>query len=105
MTDGNLLAPLPASRGEEVFETLLSTPSVRIERIVSSGQVSSDWYDQAQAEWVAVLSGGAVLQFEDEATPRELRAGDHVLIAPHRRHRVTWTDPDRPTVWLAVHYT
>jgi cupin 2 domain-containing protein len=26
-----------------------------------------------------------------------------LLIAPHRRHRVEWTDPDAPTVWLAVH--
>ncbi len=23
---------------------------------------------------------------------------------PHRRHRVEWTTPDEPTVWLAVHY-
>jgi len=31
------------------------------------------------------------------------RPGDHVFLPAHKRHRVTWTDPDRPTVWLAVH--
>ena len=26
------------------------------------------------------------------------------LIPAHRRHRVEWTDPEAPTVWLALHY-
>jgi cupin 2 domain-containing protein len=30
--------------------------------------------------------------------------GDHVHIPAHRRHRVEWTDPAQPTVWLAVHH-
>jgi cupin 2 domain-containing protein len=34
-----------------------------------------------------------------------LNAGSYVDIAPHRRHRVEWTDPDQPTIWLAVHYS
>jgi cupin 2 domain-containing protein len=104
MSDGNLFAALAAKRDDEALETLLSAPGVSIERIISTGQVSADWYDQDRAEWVAVLSGAAALLFEDEMTPRELRAGDYVLITPHHRHRVTWTDPDRPTVWLAVHF-
>lgn len=51
-----------------------------------------------------MLRGAARLRFEDEPRPRELKPGDHVLIAAHRRHRVDWTDPDQPTIWLAVHY-
>ena len=35
--------------------------------------------------------------------PRRLVPGDFVWIAPHRRHRVSWTATDRATVWLAVH--
>jgi cupin 2 domain-containing protein len=27
-----------------------------------------------------------------------------VNIAPHCRHRVEWTAPDEPTIWLALHY-
>jgi len=48
--------------------------------------------------------GAARLRFADETEARELRPGDFVDIAPHRRHRVDWTDPEQPTVWLAIHY-
>jgi cupin 2 domain-containing protein len=52
---------------------------------------------------VLVLSGAARLGFADGETVA-LGPGDWVDIAPHRRHRVEWTDPDAPTVWLAVFY-
>ena len=35
---------------------------------------------------------------------KDLRPGDYVEIPAHARHRVTWTDPDQATVWLAIHY-
>jgi cupin 2 domain-containing protein len=53
---------------------------------------------------VLLLKGAALLRFADEAEPRRLMPGDFVEIAPHRRHRVDWTDPERPTLWLAVFY-
>jgi cupin 2 domain-containing protein len=28
-----------------------------------------------------------------------------VNVLPHRRHRVAWTTPDEPTVWLAIFYS
>ena len=104
--DGNLFAAIPPSLPQELVEVLLANSNVRIERIVSRGHVSPSgfWYDQDQAEWVLVVSGAARLRFENEATPRELRAGSYVQIAAHRRHRVEWTDPHEPTVWLAVFY-
>ena len=85
---------------------LLATGNFRLERIVSNGQATppGEWYDQDTHEWVALLSGGAGLRFEDEAEPRVLRPGDYLLIPAHRRHRVEWTDPGTPTVWLALHY-
>ena len=102
----NLFANLPARAAEEQVAELLSRPGVRIERIVSGGQSSPPafWYDQPEGEWVVVLSGEARLRFEDEAQPRTLGPGDFVDIPAHRRHRVEWTHPDEPTVWLAVHY-
>jgi len=33
-----------------------------------------------------------------------LENGKAVDIAPHRRHRVDWTDPATPTVWLTLFY-
>ena len=38
----------------------------------------------------------------DEARERSLKPGDAVYLPPHTRHRVTWTDPGGPTVWLAL---
>ena len=101
----NLLRDLPPGGAGEVVEHLAATSAVRIERIVSRGEASPDgfWYDQDEAEFVLVLSGAARLRFADgEVTA--LDPGDWVDIAPHRRHRVDWTDPEQPTVWLAVFY-
>ena len=100
----NLLAPLPDTDAAERVDTLLTKPSLRIERIVSRGQASPPgfWYFQAEAEWVLLLTGAARLRFADETEARLLGPGDWVDIAPHRRHRVEWTDLTVPTVWLAV---
>ena len=102
----NLLRDLPAASAAEVTDILLHAPGVRIERIVSHGQASPDgfWYDQDETEWVAVLLGEARLRFADEAAARTLGPGDHLRIPAHCRHRVEWTDPTQPTVWLAVFY-
>jgi cupin 2 domain-containing protein len=102
----NLLAPLPDARGAETIDALLTRTHLRLERIVSFGQSSPPgfWYDQREGEWVLLLAGAAHLRFADEASPRHLAAGDAVDIAPHRRHRIDWTDPARPTVWLALFY-
>jgi cupin 2 domain-containing protein len=102
----NLLAPLPDASAAEIVETLLARPGARIERIVSRGQASPPgfWYDQEEGEWVLLLAGAACLRFADEEAPRRLLPGDCLDIAPRRRHRVEWTDPAAPTVWLAVFY-
>ena len=105
----NLLRDLPDARAGEIVERLVGGAklpgAVRIERIVSHGQASPDgfWYDQDEAEFVALLAGAARLEFADGAVAA-LGPGDFVDIPPHRRHRIASTDPDRPTVWLAVFY-
>jgi cupin 2 domain-containing protein len=101
---GNLLRDLPDAGIGEVSDTLLTAPGLRIERIVSLGQTSPPgfWYDQPDAEFVVLLAGAARLRFADEEAERALGPGDWVQIAAHRRHRVAWTDPEHPTVWLAV---
>ncbi|MCF8174602.1 MAG: cupin [Burkholderiaceae bacterium] len=107
MIAGNILAGLPAAaQAAEQFETLLARPGLRIERIVSRGQASSPgfWYQQADAEWVLLVSGEARLRFEDETESRRLVAGDWLFIAPQRRHRVESTAADVDSVWLAVHH-
>lgn len=102
---GNLFENLPGPAAEEEFTTLAKFRGARIERIVSTGQASPPgfWYDQEQAEWVVLLSGSAGLLIEGEDAPRDLRPGDFVEISARKKHRVEWTDPKEPTIWLAVH--
>jgi cupin 2 domain-containing protein len=102
----NLFTGFPPKLGTERIDELAASKGLRIERIVSTGHASPPgfWYDQPWTEWVVVLSGSAGLLIEGEARPRELRVGDHLLLKPHQRHRVEWTDAQVPTVWLAVHY-
>jgi len=91
---------------EEITEALLDTEHFRLERILSSGQMTppGEWYDQNTNEWVILLSGEAGLLFEGEAEARVMSPGDFVHIPAHKRHRVEWTDPEQKTLWLALHY-
>ena len=103
---GNIFGNLPMRLPREEATVVADRPGAVVERIVSTGQASPPgfWFDQNWAEWVVVLAGAAGLQVEGEAASRVLRPGDYVELPPHVRHRVEWTDPDRPTVWLAVHW-
>ena len=106
METGNLFEHVPRPLAAEAFEELLSSPNVRIERIVSLGHASTPgkWYDQERAEWVLLLAGSASLVFEGETEPLLLQPGSYVHIPAHKRHRVERTDPALPTIWLAIHY-
>ena len=103
---GNLFTRIPEGLANEQVLDLLAAPNLHIERIVSTGQATppGEWLDQSEAEWVILLSGAAQLRFADEASARDLKPGDYVTIPAHCRHRVDWTAPGEPTVWLAVHY-
>jgi cupin 2 domain-containing protein len=103
---GNLFSGAAKRDGEEQIDMLVAGQRLNVERIVSMGHTSPPgfWYDDSRAEWVVLLSGAAVLEFEEDATLHEMRPGDHVLIAPHCRHRVAWTDEAGPSVWLAIYY-
>ena len=100
----NIFDELPQHLPKELVQTLIRAANVRIERIISHGHASPAdfWYDQPQHEWVIVLKGAARIQFEDAMV--EMKPGNFMNIPAHKRHRVEWTTPDEPTVWLAVHY-
>jgi cupin 2 domain-containing protein len=89
----------------EEFQELASSAYVKIERIVSTGHRSPEdfWYNQEQNEWVLVLSGKGVIEYED-GQEIELIKGDYVNIPAHHKHRVKETSEQEPTVWLAVYY-
>ncbi len=104
---GSLSGDLPdAPQAEELFDILLESRGLRVERIVSSGQVTpqSEWLDQVWDEFVLLVSGAARLQIEGEQEEKVLEPADWVLLPARCRHRVTWTQSTPPTIWLAIHY-
>lgn len=105
MEKSDLFQDLPSALEAEAVQVLAQGGTTRIERVVSHGQASPEgfWYDQEEAEWVALLKGGAALSFPD-APDLVLKPGECCLLPPHRRHRVAWTAPDQDTVWLCVFF-
>jgi len=104
---GHLGDGLPAEpQAEELVDTLMQSPGLRIERIVSTGQATpeGDWYDQVWDEFVLLVAGAARLRIEGEEEDRAMQVGDWILLPAHCRHRVEWTQSTPPTVWLAIHY-
>ncbi|MCG3863528.1 MULTISPECIES: cupin domain-containing protein [unclassified Photobacterium] len=101
----NIFSQLPAKLDNEEFIDLLKTDSVRIERIVSQGHITpiDEWYDQSENEWVIVLEGRAEVSFTNGEIKR-LEKGDHLYIPAHQKHRVSWTEPNKLTIWLAVFF-
>ncbi|MEM8777809.1 MAG: cupin domain-containing protein [Cyanobacteria bacterium P01_G01_bin.49] len=89
---------------QELFETIVSTKILKIERIISTGQITPKgiWYDQAQDEWVILLQGEAQLSYEDGSIIN-LKIGDYLLLKAHQKHRVEYTSIDPPCIWLAIH--
>jgi len=101
----NIFTDIPTDMKEEIFQTILSTDFIRIERIISKGQSSPEnfWYDQNENEWVIVLQGKAIIKYDDSSIIT-LKKGDFLLIPAHKKHRVEWTDPNDITIWLAIFF-
>jgi len=96
--------PEKSNTQEELFEALIKTPDILIERIISAGQVSPPdfWYDQEKDEWVVLLQGNAVIEY-DNGEKNELFSGDYLFIPSHLRHRIIYTSANPVCIWLAIH--
>jgi cupin 2 domain-containing protein len=101
----NITDSLPLILTEEQFQTLAQKGNVKIERILSYGQITptGEWYDQTQDEWVMLVRGEAKLEYDD-GSQIDLKKGDYVMIPAHTKHRVAWTIENELTIWLAVHF-
>jgi cupin 2 domain-containing protein len=98
----NLFSDKVSDTKVENFETLLKTPSIHIEKIVSNGQVSSQWYESDRDEWVVLIEGEAQLLYEN-TTEIKLIKGEHLFIPRKQKHKVTYTSS--PAIWLAIHFS
>ena len=90
------------SAKEEIVHSLISHRLVRIERIISYGQISNEWYDQQEDEWVVLLQGNGTLIFEEEQQEISMEKGSYLFIPAHKKHKVTFTSKQPPCIWLAI---
>ena len=102
---GNIYSKIPGIKDKEIFQTLLVNKKLKIERIVSQGQITEKekWLKEARDEWVIVLKRAGKLRFHKDNRLIKLKAGDYVLIPANTSHRVEWTSPREKTIWLAVY--
>lgn len=88
----------------EFFEILKESSNIKIERIISKGNVTPAefWYNQPKDEWVILIQGNAKIEFS-EGNIVELNAGEHLFIPKFTKHRVIETSFNPECVWIAVH--
>ena len=100
----NIFEEIIIDKNEEKFFEIFKNETIKIEKIVSNGQTSPQnfWYEQEENEFVLVLEGFAILQFEDKDI--ELKKGDCLNIKAKQKHRVKFTSLTEPTIWFAVFY-
>ncbi len=89
---------------KEVIETILESKNIRIERIVSNGEISPKdfWYNQNNDEWVCLVQGTAIIEFEEEEEVK-LKKGDNLFIPAYKKHRVSFVSKKPNCIWIAIH--
>ena len=92
---------LPGIEEEEIVDILKENRDVKIERIISTGQVS-DWMVQEKREYVLLIQGNAVIEFNDKTV--EMKSGDTLFIEKSERHRVAYTSESPCCIWFCVHF-
>lgn len=97
----NLFQNIPESSEDELFQTIVESKNIRIERILSYGQKTPEdyWYDQEEEEFVLLLEGEAKIEYENREI-YHLKRGDTLFIKAHQKHKVVYTA--NPTIWLAI---
>lgn len=100
----NIFKNIIVDKNKEQFFDLIKNDNIRIEKIVSNAQSSpiDFWYKQEEHEFVLLLKGNAILEFENREV--ELKEGDYINIEAMTKHRVKFTSKEEPTIWLAIFY-
>jgi cupin 2 domain-containing protein len=100
----NIFEKVFVDKKDEQFFEIFKNETIKVEKIVSNGQKSPEnfWYEQEKSEYILLLSGSAILEFEDFEV--DLKKGDCLNIKAMQKHRVKFTSLDEPTIWFAVFY-
>ena len=100
----NIFENINVDKISEEFIEILKNDNLKIERIVSNGQISPKdfWYEQKENEFVLLLEGEAIIEFETKEI--KLKKGDFINIKSYEKHRVKYTSLVESTIWLAIFY-
>ncbi len=90
-----------------VLETLFESSDVKIEKVTANGQITpaGDFPDEPSAEFIVLLKGELVLEYQDETETVHLKPGDHAIAGPDQRTRAEFTSEEEETVWIKVSST
>ena len=106
------------SENEEIVKILVKNENVKIEEIISTGQVTG-WQESDKNEFVILIQGNAEIEyFENNDYKRnimknqrntnnkklQLVRGDTVLINKGERHRVSYTSKEPCCVWICIFF-
>ena len=92
---------LPEKTEDESTDILKENSNIKIERIISTGQVT-DGMIQNREEYVILVQGNAVIEFEDRKS--ELKEGDTIIIRKEERHKVSYTSENPCCIWICIFY-
>jgi cupin 2 domain-containing protein len=102
---GNICSDQPINPHlPECFETIVHTPELLIERIVTNKNFHAPggWFDQDRDEWVLLIEGEAEIEFENHDIIC-MKKGDYILIPSHQQHRILRVSKNPGCIWLGIH--
>ena len=89
-----------------VIETLFENRSIKIDRVTARGQITppGEFPPEPSYEFIHLLKGQLVLEYNGEAEKVSLKPGDYAIKAPDQRTRADFTAEDGETVYLKVSF-
>jgi quercetin dioxygenase-like cupin family protein len=89
-----------------VIETLFENKNVKIDRVRARGQITppGEFAPEPSYEFILLLEGQLVLEYDGEPEKRDLRPGDYAIKSPNQKTRADYTAEDEETVYLKVSY-
>ena len=108
------------SENEEIVKILVKNENVKIEEIISTGQVTG-WQESDKNEFVILVQGNAEIEYYENKNLKtneniiknqkntndmklQLGKGDTVLIRKGERHRVSYTSKNPCCIWICIFF-
>ena len=108
------------SENEEIVKILVKNENVKIEEIISNGQVTG-WQESDKNEFVILVQGNAEIEYYENKNLKtneniiknqkntndmklQLGKGDTVLIRKGERHRVSYTSKNPCCIWICIFF-